>query len=154
MSTILPDNLVHADPAEQQEIERLRGRIDEIYHVDGKALLVGPVGEEPVELPVSAFAALRFVVDAMANGQTILLIPHGKELTTQQAADMLHVSRPHVVKLCDAAELPFHRVGKHRRIRIEDLLAYRERRATTRRAALRRLTELSEAVDGGYATHG
>ena len=147
----LADNLVHPEAAETEELGLLRDRIDDIYHREGKALLIGPEAtEEPVELPASAFEALRLVVDAMAQGQTVVLMPHGKELTTQEAADMLHVSRPYLTKLCDEGELAFHRVGTHRRLRIEDVLAYRERRAAERTEHLRALTQASEELDAGY----
>ena len=142
---------VHAAADEEQDIERLRGRIDDIYSHEGKALLISAdTNIEAVELPASAFDALRRVVEAMSQGQTIVLMPFGKELTTQQAADMLHVSRPYVTKLCDAGDLAFHRVGTHRRIRIEDVLAYLEQRANERQRHLRELTQLSEELEGGY----
>ena len=150
--TALAENLVHPEAAEAEELGLLRDRIDDIYHREGKALLIGPdASEEPVELPASAFDALRFVVDAMAQGQTVVLMPHGKELTTQEAADMLHISRPYVTKLCDEGGLPFHRVGTHRRLRIEDVLAYRDRRAAERREHLAALTRASEELEGGYS---
>ena len=74
----------------------------------------------------------------------------GKELTTQEAADLLHVSRPHLVKLLDEGTIDHYKVGTHRRVRIEDVLAYRERRATVRREKLDELTRLSEELEGGY----
>src|SRR5512146_2308756 len=148
--TALADNLVHPEAEEAEELGLLRDRIDNIYHDEGKALLIGPnAEEEPVELPASAFEALRLVVDAMAQGQTIVLMPHGKEVTTQEAADMLHVSRPYLTKLCDEGELPYHRVGSHRRLRIEDVLNYRERRSAERREHLKELTRVSEELEGG-----
>ena len=151
MSTAMADNLVHADPAETPELELLRDRMEEIYRREGKALLIGPdAGQEPVEVPGSAFDALKFVVEAMAKGQTIVLMPHGQVLTTQEAADLLHVSRPHVIKLCDEGILPFERVGKHRRLRIEDVLQFRELRAESRREGLAELTRLSQELPGGY----
>jgi excisionase family DNA binding protein len=124
--------------------------MEEIFRREGKALLIGPIGEEPVELPVSAFEALKFVVEAMAKGQTILLMPRGRVLTTQAAAELLHISRPHLVKLCDEGVLPFERVGSHRRLRIEDVLAYRDARAQDRDDALTRLTRISQQLPGGY----
>jgi len=145
------DNLVHAAPQETEDIELLRDRIEEIFQRSGKALLIAPsVEEEPVEVPESAFEALKFVVGAMAKGQTILLMPHGQVLTTQEAAELLHVSRPHLVKLCDNGVLPFERVGSHRRLRIEDVLNYREARARERDEKLTELTQLSQELPGGY----
>lgn len=151
MSVALPDNLVHAEPGEAAKLELLRDRIEEIYRREGKALLLSPnADEEPVEVPASAFDALKFVVEAMAKGQTIVLMPHDRVLTTQEAADLLHVSRPHIIKLCNDGVLPFDRVGKHRRLRIEDILEYREARAEIRQGHLRELTQLSQDLPGGY----
>jgi excisionase family DNA binding protein len=150
-SSAFSENVVQPTREEAPGLERLSERIEEIYHEKGKALLIGPnPDEEPVELPASAFRALKSVAEAMAKGQTIALMPYGLHLTTQQAADLLHVSRPHVVKLCDAGELPFEWVGTHRRIRIEDLIAYRERRALSRKEHLRELTRSSQEIEGGY----
>lgn len=89
-------------------------------------------------------------VQGIARGQAMTLVPHGKELTTQQAADLLHVSRPHLVKLLDEDTIPHYKVGTHRRVRIEDALAYRQARASVRRDKLDELTRLSEELEGGY----
>jgi excisionase family DNA binding protein len=80
----------------------------------------------------------------MARGQTMTLVPHGKELTTQEAADLLHVSRPHLVQLLQDGTIPYYKVGTHRRVRIQDALDYRAKRAVARRQKLDELTELSE----------
>jgi excisionase family DNA binding protein len=149
MSAVL-DNVVHADPDETEEINILRDRIEEIFQREGKALLIGPIGEEPVEVPASAFEALKFVVEGMAKGQTIMLMPRGRVLTTQEAAEFLHVSRPHLVKLCDEGALPYERVGSHRRLKIEDVLDYRDARARHRGEKLDELTRLSQELPGGY----
>jgi len=68
----------------------------------------------------------------------------------KEAANILNVSRPFLVRLLDRGEIPFHRVGTHRRLRVEDVLAYREQRAAARRAKLAELTRLSQDVEGGY----
>jgi excisionase family DNA binding protein len=115
----------------------------------GKPYLLGSDGER-IDLPESALEALRVVIEAMADGRSITLVPDDKELTSQEAADILHVSRPHLIKLLDRGELPFHLVGTHRRIKMEDVLVYRDRRAAERDAALRELTRLSEELPGGY----
>lgn len=145
----LPDNLLRAAPEETGALEALRRQIDGILREHRTARLVGPDGET-MEIPASAFHALKLIVQGMARGQTITLVPHGKELTTQEAADLLRVSRPHLVKLLDEDTIPHYKVGTHRRVRIEDVLAYRERRAATRRQKLDELTRLSEELEGGY----
>ncbi len=143
------DNLVAPDPADAEVMARLSAEINEIYREHGKARLLGPDGEM-IGIPGSAFHALRLVVDAMSKGQTIVLAPQEEELTSQQAADLLRVSRPHLVKLLDSGEIPFHRVGTHRRVRLEDVLAYRRSRSQERREKLDKLTRLSEDFEGGY----
>jgi len=149
-TTALPEHVVSPDPAEREEIAALR---EELVRIAGlrrpMARLVSPDGAE-VEIPASAFAALQAVVHDMAQGLTITLIPHDKELTTKEAADILNVSRPFLIRLLDRDEIPYHRVGTHRRLRVEDALAYREQRAAHRREKLRELTRLSEDVEGGY----
>jgi excisionase family DNA binding protein len=143
------DHLVAPDPADAEVMTQLSTEINEIYREHGEARLLGPDGEM-IGIPASAFQALRRVVDAMSRGQTIVLAPQEEELTSQQAADLLRVSRPHLVKLLDDGEIPFHRVGTHRRVRVEDVLAYRKRRFQNRREKLDELTRLSEDFEGGY----
>jgi len=143
------DKLVTPDPAEAQVIARLNAEIDEIYREHGEARLLGPDGEM-IGIPGSAFEALRLVVDAMSKGQTLVLAPQEEELTSQQAADLLRVSRPHLVKLLDEGRIPFHRVGTHRRVRLEDVLTFRRRRSEERREKLDELGRLSENFEGGY----
>lgn len=99
------------------------------------------VASDRVTVPRRAFALFLELLGQMANGNAVTLIPVHAELTTQQAADLLNVSRPFVVKLLETGELPFHRVGSHRRIRAEHLFAYRrqrDRRSSEALAALAR----------------
>jgi excisionase family DNA binding protein len=150
-TTAVPEHVLSPDPSEQDEMVELREQLARIAAERKRpmAKLVSPDGIE-VEIPASAFAALQAVVRDMAQGLTITLIPHDKELSTKEAADILNVSRPFLVKLLDRGDLPYHRVGTHRRLNVEDVLAYRELRAARRREKLRELTELSEQLEGGY----
>ncbi len=150
VETAIPENLVRPEPAEEQGLLELHHQLVEMLSKgDRTAKLVSPHGDE-VEVPASAFHALQLVADGMAQGLTIMLVPQGKELTTQQAADILHVSRPHLVKLLEQGEMPYHHAGTHRRIKIEDVLAYRAKRNARRREQLDELTRLSEELPGGY----
>lgn len=96
-------------------------------------------GSEPgdqVELPAELYGVLRQVVEALQQGLAVTVAPRTLTLTTQQAADLLGVSRPTVVKLLDDGKIPFERVGTHRRVLLPDLLAYRELRRAEQYAAL------------------
>ena len=135
--------------SEADRFHELREHADAIFGGNEKPYLLSSAGER-IELPDSALEALRVIIETIAQGRSITLVPHGKELTSQEAADILHVSRPHLIKVLDRGELPFHLVGTHRRIKIEDVLAYGDRRDAERDAALRELTRLSEELPGGY----
>ena len=72
------------------------------------------------------------------------LVPLKQELTTQEAANLLNVSRPFLIKLLEQGEIPYIKVGSHRRIRFEDLMAYRQQRDLKRRQSLKELTQFSQ----------
>lgn len=112
------------------------------------AALVGPDGQT-VPLPLEAFRVLVAVAAAMREGKAITVAPIDQLLTTQEAADFLGISRPTLVKLLESGEMPFERpgAGRHRRVRLQDLLRYRDRRRAERRAALDTLAR--EAVEDG-----
>ena len=105
--------------------------------------LIGPNGEHLV-LPAEVFEMLRDIVAAMAEGQAVTIVPVHQRLTTQEAADMLSISRPTLVKLLESGEIPFEQPGRHRRVRLTDVLAYRDRRSTQGRRALDHMVKIAE----------
>lgn len=107
-------------------------------------LLVGAEAGDQVELPEEVYSVLRQVVDAMRKGQSVTLAPTSKVLTSQQAADLIGISRPTLIKLLNENEIPYTRVGTHRRIALSDALRYRDHRRERQHAALE---ALSAAVD-------
>ena len=111
----------------------------------GSAMLRAPSGEE-VELPHSVFEVLVRVVHEMARGNAVRVLPVYAELTTQQAAEILGVSRPYLVGLLEEGQVPFRKVGSHRRVRLDDLLVYKDKRDRGRRDALNRLTAESQEL--------
>lgn len=104
--------------------------------------------EQPLELPAGAVALLMEVLEAMAAGRGVTLVPENAELTTVQAADILNVSRPYLIKLLEEGKIPHRKVGKHRRILMEDLMAYKARDDRERQAVLDELSR--EAQEHGY----
>jgi excisionase family DNA binding protein len=82
----------------------------------------------------------------MLQGRSVNIIPVNKEVTTQEAADFLNISRPYLVKLLEQGEIPFIKVGTHRRIRFSDVLKYKQRRDETRRRGLAEITHIAEDV--------
>jgi excisionase family DNA binding protein len=111
----------------------------------GEAVLRSPSGHE-LPLPHSVYRVLEQVVHEMARGNAVRVLPVKAELSTQQAADLLNVSRPHLVKLLERGEIPYHRAGSHRRVVLEDLLVYKERRDRERHDALDEITRISDEL--------
>lgn len=105
--------------------------------------LVMPDGTR-IDLPSEVATVLRDVVVAMAEGKAVSVAPQHTTLTTQQAADLLGVSRPTLIKLLEAGELPYTTPGRHRRLRLSDVLDYRDR---IRHERDRRLDELADLSD-------
>jgi excisionase family DNA binding protein len=108
------------------------------------------VREDPsiiIPMPARAVEIIYELLQAMAKREPFSVIPHAAELTTQQAADYLNVSRPYLVGLIDRGEIRHRTVGRHRRVRFADLLEYEKKSAAERRQALAELAAEARALD-------
>jgi excisionase family DNA binding protein len=131
---------IFAPEPDTQLIKRLEVMLDRAH-----PKLVGMDGEE-IPLPHSVYQVLRQVVQMMAAGRTISLVPHDLYLSSQEAAEILNVSRPFLYTLLDGGQIPYTMVGTHRRIRVEDLMEYKRQRDSQRRQALGELAAFSQEL--------
>lgn len=104
-----------------------------------------------VAIPSSTASFLADILERLGAGQQVLVESLETELSTQEAADLLQVSRPFLIdRLLDTGRIPFHRVGTHRRVRLSDVLAYKHEREERRKASLRELAEEAQSRGMGY----
>jgi excisionase family DNA binding protein len=108
--------------------------------------VVGARNEETLRIPASAVKMLVRILEEMALGNAVTLIPVHAELTTQEAADMLNVSRPSLIQLLDDGKIEYRKVGTHRRIRFESLMSYKRQTDAERRAALAELAAYDQEI--------
>jgi excisionase family DNA binding protein len=132
----------------RETIERLKDHIT----TDDAEIMVVVDGRthEGVALPPSALRILLEGLLVLGNGDAVRLLPQHAELTTQEAADLLNLSRPYVVRLLDAGTIPSHKVGTHRRVRLDDVLMYQQFSEADRRDALQKLIAEAQECDLGY----
>jgi excisionase family DNA binding protein len=130
-----------APARDRQALARLASALE-----SAKVRLAGADGQK-LAIPASLRRILLEAARQLAHGNGVSLLPVTTELTTQEAGDLLSVSRPHLVKLLEEGEIPFHKTGTHRRVALGDLLAYKERRDRVSRETLDGL--VAEAQDLG-----
>lgn len=106
--------------------------------------------DESIEIPKQVFNVLMRVLAVMSEGKAFSLIPMDKELTTQQAADILNVSRPYLNKILDLGEITHRKVGRNRRIKLSDLMEYKKSQEQKSKAALQQLADQSQDLNMGY----
>lgn len=118
-------------------------------HSHGPAVVrvIDDEGGAELVVPRGAVELLARILAHMANGHSVSVVPEHAELTTQQAADLLNVSRPYLIGLLESGEIEFRKVGTHRRVQAGSLLAYQHRDDMRRRAAAVELTQLAQDMD-------
>lgn len=131
--------------------ERAARRITEYLdgHPDDDLIeALGEVGtQDALVIPRATVVMFAQILDLLAQGRGVQIIPKEVELSTQQAADALNVSRPYLIGLLESGRIPFRKVGRHRRIRFDDLMDYKRQDDLSRRVAADKLAEFSEDLD-------
>src|SRR5690606_28065778 len=157
MATLLPNNFETVVPTQNDAIlagessrklatnKLVRGESVGVRVLDG-----GSDDGETVWVPSSALRMLLHLLTEMSQGHAVTLIPTHAELTTQQAATLLNVSRPYVVKLLEEGKIPSRTVGKYRRVRFDDLLAFKRKDDEARAKVLDQLTAEAQELGMGY----
>lgn len=102
--------------------------------------------DKSIKLPAMVFDILLYVLQQMAHGNAITITSIRAEMTTQEAADLLNVSRPFFIKLLDNKKIPFHKVGTHRKVHYQDIMQYKEQLYAARRKTLAELTAESQRL--------
>jgi len=106
--------------------------------------------EESISIPVTAFRLLNSILTEMAKGNAVTLIPVHAELTTQQAAQTLNVSRPFLIEQLEKGVIPYRKVGTHRRVMFKDLMEYKQTMDHNRLNALEELSAIDQELELGY----
>ncbi|WP_137934541.1 helix-turn-helix domain-containing protein [Mesorhizobium comanense] len=139
----LPPSADDAELAAQASRQLSRGKHE------GAELRV-QVGNETLRLPNSVGDLLYRLLTEMGQGNAVTVIPVHAELTTQEAADYLNVSRPYLIRLLEEGKLPFSLVGTHRRVKFSDLAAYRGRAEDDRKRVMDELAAQAQELGMGY----
>ncbi|MEU4675100.1 helix-turn-helix domain-containing protein [Amycolatopsis sp. NPDC023774] len=142
-----PDESHRADYA---DLLRVLVKSRAAFAEEGQPTLLVGAGGKKVEVPEELFDVLVIVAGALERGQGVTVQPANAELTTQQAADLLGIARPTLVRRLEAGKIPFHLVGRHRRVYLTDLLEFEEKSRRGRRQALAKLAR-DGARDGSEA---
>lgn len=100
--------------------------------------------EEKIRIPISALRLLADILKQISQGNPISIVPIATEMTTQAAAELLGCSRPHVVRLLEEGKIPFTKVGRHRRIKYEDIVRFKKDMKSKQRKRIQKLMELDE----------
>lgn len=151
MSNLLHGNEVITPSASDAEVAKESSRAL-APHVGTKSLRLqfGDGEGEALILPSPAARLLLSVLTEMGHGNSVTVAPVQAELTTNQAADLLNVSRPYLTKLLEDGVIPFRMVGTHHRVRLEDVLAYKQREDGNRLKALEELAAQAQELKMGY----
>lgn len=141
-----PENLTKPSEEEQRLAEE---SYDVLVEAIRKLNMVNPEIEieetkDKIKLPLKALMLLADILEAIRQGKPISIIPHATEMTTQAAAELLGCSRPHLVKLLEEGKIPFTKVGRHRRVKFEDVIAYKRQMKAKQEKLITKIIQADE----------
>jgi excisionase family DNA binding protein len=152
--------MTHTQPGvfpttEESELARESSRqISAYLNTNAETQLIEIKGEDglshPVQLPVSALRLFVDILTELGDGNIVNIVPIHAELTSQEAADILNVSRPFLIKLLDESKIPHRMVGTHRRVLYSDVIQYKKSIDEQRQRALKNLAEQAQGLNMGY----
>lgn len=154
----MSDVIDRLDSKEDVELAKAAQRciISALDHSRAVNIAIVEEGVENIEdapqlkLPPKVLRLFADMLGSLAQGKAVAIMPKELDVTTQEAAMFLNVSRPYLVRLLDEGKIPFHKVGTHRRIRFEDIVAYKEARRQSSHKALQELVGQAQELDMGY----
>lgn len=147
MNSLLEDRPAALPSKKDRDLAREASR--EIASVQPTTLRVR-IDDKELVLPEAATRLIQHLLNEMAQGNAVTLIPIHAELTTQEAADFLNVSRPYLIRLLEQNRIAFHKVGTHRRVKFEELMKYKDRLEKERRSAMDELAAQAQELGMGY----
>jgi excisionase family DNA binding protein len=106
--------------------------------------------KEVIEIPIEAMSFLKDILTIMAEGNDLMIIESDSEMSTQEAADILNISRPYLVKLLESGQIPFKKAGTHRRVLVKDIIGYKSQLKKDRRKSLNLLAKQAQELNLGY----
>jgi excisionase family DNA binding protein len=133
-----------ADATLAKETRQVLSRLSATSTLDLRAMNLAK--EPTIRIPASAAHLLIQILDEMSRGNAVKLIPIHAELTTQEAADILNISRPTLIQLLNEGGIEFRKVGTHRRVRFESVMHYKRQLDTERKAALAELSAYDQEI--------
>lgn len=153
MTTLLnmPDT-VSPDDVDQNQVTESSRQLAHLLSGRRKKSLRVTIDGEDCEIPLAALRMLKDLLVQLSLGNSVTLMPIHAQLTTQEAADLLCVSRPYLVSLLESGKISFHKAGSHRRIVLKDLLAYKKQQEQESDAAMAELAREAQELGLGYDT--
>ncbi len=134
--------LIIQPPKNEEELNEIIDLMTKISNLD--QLVMFKADGQEIEIPNIVTKILYEIITILGTGGSLTIIPMEKELTTQQSADILNVSRPFLVKLLESGDIPYHKTGTHRKIYMKDLISYKDKLNTKRASKISEIIKLSQ----------